>query len=67
MEKIDLDTTSNTYVLFLDMLEVEELHNIELVVNQAIKHPNNPVLPLGDVNDFDLRLGLLLFEFHYFR
>jgi hypothetical protein len=48
-----LDTTARTYVLFLDMQEVESLHNIELVVNQAEKHPANPVLPTGDMNDFD--------------
>src|ERR1700722_16433305 len=49
----DLDTTPRTYVLFLDMHEVEALHNVELVVNQAEKHPANPVLPTGDMNDFD--------------
>src|ERR1019366_5458057 len=51
--RINLDTSSGTYVLFLDMQEVESLHNIELVVNQAEKHPGNPVVPTGDLNDFD--------------
>src|SRR5579864_9117467 len=51
--EIALDTTSSTHVLFLDMQELESLHNIELVVNQAEKHPANPVLPTGDLNDFD--------------
>jgi len=50
---VPLDTTSQTYVLFLDMQEVESLHNVEMVVNQAEKHPANPVLPTGDLNDFD--------------
>ncbi|PYV11771.1 MAG: hypothetical protein DMG07_18485 [Acidobacteria bacterium] len=48
-----LDTTANTYVLFLDMREVESLFNTELVVNQAEKYSGNPVLPTGDMNDFD--------------
>ena len=62
-----LDTTSATTVLFLDMLEVENLHNAELVVNQAEKCPANPVLPLGDVGEWDLAMaapwsGTVLFD-----
>ena len=52
---LKLDTTSTTHVLFLDLLEVENLHNTDLVVNQAKKYPSNPVLPLGDVGEWDLR------------
>ena len=36
---LNLDTTPDTYVLFLDMQEVEELLLCEQVVNQATKHP----------------------------
>lgn len=49
-----LDISSPTTVLFLDMLEVDSLHNAELVVNQAEKCSANPVLPLGDHNEWDL-------------
>jgi len=48
-----LDTTPATYVLFLDMREVEELVLCEQVVNQAEKHPHNPVLGPGDLHDGD--------------
>jgi hypothetical protein len=48
-----LDTTAKTYVLFLDMREIESLSNAELVVNQAEKYSGNPVLATGDMNDFD--------------
>lgn len=62
-----LDTTSHTYVLFLDMHEMEGLHNVELMVNQAEKHKANPVLPTGDMNDFDFAqastwAGSILFD-----
>jgi len=48
-----LDTTPDTYVLFLDMQEVEDLFLCEQVVNKATKHPNNPVLDVGNVEDWD--------------
>jgi hypothetical protein len=48
-----LDTSANTYVLFLDMQEVEELVLCKQVVNQAKKHLRNPVLGPGDVHDWD--------------
>jgi len=38
---VALDTTSHTYVLFLDMQEVESLKNVELVVNKAEKVAGN--------------------------
>ena len=46
--KPKLDTTSNTYVLFLDMLEVASLDNVEQVVGLAEKHQANPVIPRDD-------------------
>src|SRR5882762_3290107 len=50
---VALDTTSHTYVLFLDMQEVESLKNVELVVNKAEKVAGNPILPTGDMGDWD--------------
>ncbi|MBL9216837.1 MAG: hypothetical protein JNG83_15270 [Opitutaceae bacterium] len=50
---LHLDTTPATHVLFLDLLEVENLENAELVVEAAAKHPASPVLPLGDLYDWD--------------
>jgi hypothetical protein len=50
---VALDTTASTYVLFLDMREVESLANVDLVVNEAEKYPGNPVVLTGDMNDFD--------------
>ena len=52
---VRLDTTPDTYVLFLDMAEVEELDNVEQCAGRATKHPANPVLQLGDVDSFDSR------------
>ena len=62
-----LDITSSTTVLFLDMLEVDSVHNAELVVNQAEKCAANPVLPLGDQDEWDLARaspwgGTILFD-----
>ncbi len=48
-----MDTSANTYVLFLDMQEVEDLVLCKQVVNQARKHSHNPVLGPGDVHDWD--------------
>ena len=41
------------HVLFFDTDELMELHNVRLSLCQANKHPNNPVLPLGDLNQWD--------------
>ena len=50
---MNLDTTPETYVLFLDLEEFEDIKNVTLNVIQAEKHPNNPVLPLGDIDEWD--------------
>ena len=50
---LNLDTTSDTHILFLDMLEIDDLHNTELVVNQATKCRANPVMSLGDIGQWD--------------
>ncbi len=48
-----LNTSPDTYVLFLDLLEVDELVLCEQFVSQAEKHPSNPVLAQGDIHDWD--------------
>ena len=48
-----LDTSANTYVLFLDMREVEDLVLCRQVVNRAKKHSQNPVFGPGDFHDWD--------------
>lgn len=50
---LHLSTTPETYVLFLDLEEVETMDNIALEVAVAEKHPANPVLPLGDLHEWD--------------
>ena len=40
-------------ILFLDMAMVEEQRNVVQRVVEATKHPANPVLPLGDVHEWD--------------
>ena len=40
-------------VLFLDMEEVAARHNVVQTVLEAKKHGSNPVLPLGDVGEWD--------------
>ena len=44
---------SERRVLFLDLADVQSRHNVVHTVCQADKHPNNPVLPLGDAHDWD--------------
>ncbi len=53
--RVKLDTTPATYVLFLDMLEVSGLDNVEQVEGRAEKPAANPVIPLGDFYSFDSR------------
>ena len=56
MEPKDTHKTSeDTYVLFLDMKEIQTLDNVEVVVNEAEKHPANPVLSVGEPGEFDER------------
>jgi len=50
---VTLTGTPGTHVLFLDLLEVAELRNAHQVVNQAVKHPANPVIPTGRLTEFD--------------
>jgi hypothetical protein len=40
-------------ILFLDEDPVETQHNIVQRVSEAIKHPANPILPPGDVTEWD--------------
>ncbi|MBM3263158.1 MAG: hypothetical protein FJY97_06990 [candidate division Zixibacteria bacterium] len=48
-----LETTPKTHVLFLDLLEIQELGGVVQTVTEAEKHPLNPVLPLGDLHEWD--------------
>ena len=40
-------------ILFLDLEEMEELEGVVQRVTEAEKHPLNPVLPLGDLGEWD--------------
>ena len=40
-------------VLFFDLADVEARQNVVQAVCEAEKHPNNPVLPLGDHHEWD--------------
>ena len=44
---------SERRVPFLDLADVQSRHNVVQAVCQAEKHPNNPVLPLGDHHEWD--------------
>lgn len=48
-----LSTSPGTYILFLDMKEIEDTENVALEVATAEKHEANPVLPLGDLHEWD--------------
>ena len=39
--------------LFLDTASVHTRHNVVHRVLEATKHPDNPLLPLGDVHEWD--------------
>ena len=41
------------HFLFFDEGELQELYNVRLSVCRAEKHKSNPVLPLGDLNQWD--------------
>jgi len=48
-----LDTTPATYVLFLDLEEVDTSDGIEQVLNAGAKHSENPVLSPGPPGSWD--------------
>ena len=50
---IALDTTHRKRVLFTDLQEVESLDGAEQVVNTAVKCPHNPILALGQLDEWD--------------
>ena len=43
-----MTTMRERRVVFLDLADVESRHNVVQAVCEAEKHPNNPVLPVGD-------------------
>ena len=49
----ELTTTADTRVLFLNMQDIEDVQNVVQTVCEAQKHPLNPILPLGDVTEWD--------------
>ena len=44
---------AGTRLLFLDMDAVETVYNVVRRVMTATKHPDNPLLPLGDIHEWD--------------
>ena len=54
-QAVRMDTTPETYVLFLDMKEIDKIDNVDQCVGRATKHEANPVLALGDVDAYDSR------------
>ena len=44
-----------TPLLFFDLAEIEELHNVHRVVAPAVRHRANPVLTCGDLGEWDSR------------
>ena len=44
-----------TPLLFFDLAEIEELHNVHRVVVPATKHRANPILTCGDLGEWDSR------------
>ena len=44
-----------TPLLFFDLVEIEELHNVHRVVVPAVKHRANPILTCGDLGEWDSR------------
>jgi hypothetical protein len=44
---------AGTAVLFLDLLEVARLRGVELTLNEARRHPDNPVFTPGGADSFD--------------
>ena len=45
--------SADRQMLFLDMSEVDEVYGVVQHVTEAKKHPLNPVLPLGDLDEWD--------------
>jgi hypothetical protein len=62
---------SGSSVLFFDLLETAELEGVELVLDEARKHPHNPLLKPGPPGSFDqdrvFNHGSVLFDNDKFR
>ena len=48
-----MHTDSGTKIVFLDLEDIQDLHGIVQSVCEAVKHPDNPLLPLGDLHEWD--------------
>ncbi len=51
--RVDLAARPGASVLFLDLLEVDQLHRARQVVRPAVKHPANPVIRTGPLVAWD--------------
>lgn len=49
----ELNTSSSRRILFVDLQEIEALDGAEQVVNTARKSPYNPILALGQLDEWD--------------
>ena len=46
-------TAPGARLLFLDLADLQSRHNVVQAVCRATKHPDNPILPLGDLHEWD--------------
>jgi hypothetical protein len=64
-------TTAGSTTLFFDLLETAGLNEVELVLDEAQKHADNPVLKRGETGAFDqdrvLNHGSVIFDKDKFR
>ena len=52
-----ITTIAGTRILFLDLEDVQSRHNVVQTVCEAVKHPSNPLLPLGRTTEWDDRMA----------
>ena len=50
---VELEAEAGRSVLFLDLLEVDDLQRVRQVVRPAVKHPANPVIRTGPLGAWD--------------
>ncbi len=48
-----MNTDSGTKIVFLDLEDIQSLRGVVQSVCEAVKHPDNPLLPLGDIHEWD--------------
>jgi hypothetical protein len=52
---MNLTADEGSKILFLDLEALSDRHNVVHTVCEAKKHPDNPLLPLGDLHEWDSR------------